>query len=158
MRASRTIVATPKSKYHRTPSYETLPERKVRAILEALHLSFTSNKDIYTRFNQLYPIRPDFIVRRAVTATPMHTALFCHGTYWHKRRKRRIHDVEHRNILETEGYHVFELAYGTRPNNQYWAKVEEILTRIVTGENIRYAGRIGDLLALSMTESDAIII
>ena len=152
-------MATPRPKYHRSPKEGNRPERKVRAILEGFHVSVDSQKNIYTKFNQLYPIRPDFIVRRAITAKPMYAVIYVHGVRWHKPRKRRLHDSEHRHILETENYHVFELAYGTRPNESYWTQVENILKRIVLdGENIRYAGRIEDLLALSMTEADAVLI
>lgn len=160
MRATRTLVATPKSKYHRVGTHDTGPEIEVQQFVSRkLGISIESNKDIYTDFNRFHPIRPDVLATRSQLFKPMHIAIYLHGVFWHARPRRHLKDEQHRSILEASDYGVLEIAYGTRPNAQYWAAVKEVLRRVlIDGENIRYCGRIKDVLALSWTEADTILI
>lgn len=160
MRATRSVEHTPRPYYHRVKTHDTDPEIEVQQFVSRkLGISIESNKDIYTDFNRLHPIRPDVLATRSQLFKPMHVAIYIHGVHWHAKPRRGLRDQQHRSILEASDYLVLEIAHQTRPNEQYWLAVKEVLRRVlIYGENIRYCGRIKDVLALGWTEAETVLI
>jgi hypothetical protein len=146
------------SYYHRVPTENTGPELEVQKILASLKVPFHTNEWLYTKFNQVHPIKPDAVATRAI-GNPMHVVILCHGVHWHAPARRHLKDEEKRAILEAEDYHVLEIAVGTRVNKQFWAGVRSVIERVlIHGENIKYCGRIKDALALSWSENQVTLI